>query len=330
MMKACLYGELSPMLKGSGIGTAIDQQKKALALNGVEVTRSLDDRFDIIDINTILPYSAYVANLMRWKGVPIVMHTHTTVEDIKDSFKYSKKLAPKLRGYLRYFYGQADLLVSPSEYTRDVLRGYGLKREIRVISNGVDTERFKPNARLRREYRERYGLEGIVPYCVGHVFKRKGVFDFIELAERFPDNKFMWVGRIYRDLVDSEVKNIVKKRPGNVMFTGYVKDVIGAYCAGDIFLFPSYCENQGISILEAAACRKPLIVRDLPTYTGWLEHGRNCLKAKNNQEFAKYIRMLKDDSRLRKRLADNAYRMSKQHTLKKIGRQLKQAYESIV
>lgn len=318
------------MLKGSGIGSAIEHQRKSLELNGVEVTRSHRDKFDLIDINTIGPRSAYVAQKMRWKGIPVVMHTHTTVEDMKDSFKFSTRLAPKLRKYLRFFYDQADLLISPSEYTREVVRGYGVERDIKVISNGVDFDRFTMDEDARNRYRKKYGLEGIVPFTVGHVFKRKGVLEFMDVAKEFPDNKFIWVGRTYKDLGGKEVKNIVENPPANVMFTGYVRDIVAAYCCGDIFLFPSWCENQGISILEAAACGHPLLLRDLPTYEGWLEDGVNCLKAGDNDEFKRKLKALIEDEGLRSELGEKALEMAREHRLEFIGAELKHAYETVL
>jgi 1,2-diacylglycerol-3-alpha-glucose alpha-1,2-glucosyltransferase len=329
-MKVCLYGELGGILKGSGIFTAIDHQEKALKLNGVEVTRDANDDFDLIDINTVGPRSAYVAHKMRWNGMPVVIHSHTTVEDFRESFRFSTKIAPRLKSYLRYFYAQADMIVSPSEYTKGVLRDYGLKRTIEVISNGVDSDNFKPKEKLRRQFRKEYELEGLVPYSVGHIFKRKGVLEFMDLAKYFPQTKFMWVGRNYRGFVDGDIRGAIQRKPDNVMFTGYVKEVVGAYCAGDIFLFPSWCENQGISILEAASCGKPLIVRDLPTYDGWLLDGKNCLKARDNVEFARHLSALMDDERLRTRLGEKARKMSREHSLRKVGSQLKHAYERLL
>jgi 1,2-diacylglycerol-3-alpha-glucose alpha-1,2-glucosyltransferase len=329
-MKVCLYGELSGMLKGSGIGTAIDQQEKALRLNGVEVTRDPKGSFDLIDINTIGPKSAYIAHKMRWKGVPVVIHSHTTVEDLKDSFMFTTKLAPRLKGYLRYFYSQADLIVSPTEYTKDVLRGYGLKRSIVVVSNGVDTEKFRFSDTLRRQCRGDYDLSGVVPYSVGHIFKRKGVVDFLDIAQRFPQNRFLWAGRDYKGLVDGRIKDRMKNKPDNVTFTGYVKDIVGVYCSGDIFLFPSYCENQGISILEAASCKRPLIVRDLPAYDDWLIDPDNCLKANNNEEFTRHVKTLIEDANLRRKLGQKAYRMSRRQSLRIVGGRLKSAYETLL
>jgi 1,2-diacylglycerol-3-alpha-glucose alpha-1,2-glucosyltransferase len=327
-MKACLYGELKSLLKGSGIGTAIEHQIKALELNGVEVTKSHKDKFDVIDINTIGPRSAYVAHKIKWKNIPVAIHAHTTVEDMIDSFTYSTKLAPKIKGYLKYFYEQADTIIAPTKYTKDVLTSYGIKKDIQVISNGVDIDKFKPESGEYMSFREKYGLEDLVPFCVGHVFKRKGVLDYIELASQFPKTKFMWIGRTYDNLVDKETREAMGKKPPNLHFTGYVADVTAAYCGCDIFLFPSHCENQGIAILEAAACEKPMIVRDLPTYEGWLIHEKNCLKAKDNKEFNKYLTTLMEDSLLRKRLAKNAHKMAQKHSLKNVGEKLKKAYES--
>jgi len=329
-MKVCLYGELGRVLNGSGIGTAIDQQEKALRLNGIEVTRDPGGDYDLLHINTIGPRSAYYAHKMRWKGVPLVIHTHTTSEDFADSFRYSAKIAPRLKGYLRYFYAQADLLISPTEYTRDIIRAYGVHKDIAVISNGVDTDRVRFQARLRDECRREFGLAGTVPYSVGHVFKRKGVMEFMDIARTFPKNHFLWVGRSYKGFIDDDFKRALKAKPDNVTFTGYVKDVVGAYCAGDIFLFPSWCENQGISLLEAAACRRPLIVRDLPTYRGWLEDGLNCLKAADNREFAAHIKTLIENRRLRERLADRAFEMSRHHQLREVGAKLKAAYTTLL
>jgi 1,2-diacylglycerol-3-alpha-glucose alpha-1,2-glucosyltransferase len=329
-MKVCLYGELTSVFKGSGIGTAIEQQEKALILNGVEVTRDPKDSCDIIDIPTIGPRSAYFAHKARWNGTPLVIHSHTTAEDFRESFRFSSEIAPKLKSYLRYFYSQADLIVAPSQYTLSVLRDSGVKRDMVAVSNGVDGEKFRFGRQKREMFRAEYGLQGVVPYCVGHVFKRKGVIEFMELARHFRETEFMWVGKHFQGFTEGEVKMAVKDKPDNVMFTGYVKDVVSAYCGGDVFLFPSWCENQGISILEAAACRRPLLVRDIPAYDGWLTHGKDCLKAKDHADLERCLGMLLEDGALRARLGRNAYAMSKGHSLKRVGAQLKKAYEGLL
>lgn len=301
----------------------------ALESNGLEVTRDYRSSFDVIDINTIGPKSAYVAHKMRWKDTPVAIHTHTTAEDIRDSFIFSTQIAPKVKKYLRYFYDQADILISPTKYAKDVVRGYGVKKEIMVISNGVDTQKFRPDRKVRDRFRKKNKLDGETIYCVGHVFKRKGVLDFLKIAKTFEDHRFLWVGRLYKNLVSKKVVKACEGKPENVTFTGYVRDVVHVHLGCDILLFPSYCENQGISVLEAAACGKPMVVRDIKAYDGWLVDGKNCLMADSQKMFKRHIQSLIEDERLRKKLGKNAQKMAQKHSLKSVGSELVDAYAGI-
>ena len=60
----------------------------------------------------------------------------------------------------------------------------------------------------------------------------------------------------------------------------------------DAFFFPSYEETEGIVVLEALSSYQQVILRDIPVYEGWLIHGKNCYKGKDNDEFIELIQML--------------------------------------
>jgi len=170
------------------------------------------------------------------------------------------------------------------------------------MDNGVDLETFTRSEIKGDIFRRRYGLRREVIFSVGFVFPRKGIFDFIEMARRFPEHQFIWCGKKFKTWLTARPFSIGKQfrnLPSNVRFLGYVPDIEGAYNAGDIFLFPSYAENQGMAILEAAAVGKPVIVRALQVYQDWLVHGMNCLKADDNDEFVECIRILIEDKSLR-------------------------------
>lgn len=328
-MKVCLYLELESMLGVSGIGSAINNQRKALEYNNVEYTSNLKDDFDIIHINVVGPRSLYLAWKMKRKGKKVILHAHVTADDFKESYRFSTAIAPYLRRYLTFYYNQADLVLCPSEYTRNVLTGYGVEKEIRVISNGVDLDFFKYSEEKRREFREEHSLTGKVPFMVGHLFLRKGLETYMNTAKAMKENRFIWVGRRFKKLEDPRVRKLIEKAPDNVYIMGYVKDIVSVYCGCDIFFFPSHCENQGIVILEAAACGKPIIVRDIPTYDGWLIDGVNCLKAKTDAEFKAKLKTLIEDESLAAALGKNAYMMSQEHSLQKVGAKLKSIYEDL-
>ncbi len=328
-MKVCLYLELERKLRCSGIGSAIKNQRKALDLNNVAYTNNLRDDFDIIHLNIIGPKSLYIAKKMKRMGRKVVLHAHVTADDFRNSYRFSNLIAPFLRRYLTYYYNQADLVLCPSEYTKRVLTGYGVKKPVIAISNGIDTSKFQFSEELGSKFRTGFDLEGIVPLSVGHLFLRKGIKTYVNVAGKFP-NRFLWVGRRYRKMEEPEVSRIVENAPKNVTFISFIDDIVPAYCGTDIFFFPSFCENQGIVLLEAAACRRPIIVRDLPVYENWLEDGVNCLKARTDDEFKIKLQNLMEDRNLRDRLAEKAYEMSKGHSLQRVGERLKGIYESLL
>jgi len=328
-MRICLYLELESKFKGSGIGAAIRNQRRALELNNVEYTGDLKDEFNILHINSIGLNSLRVARRMRKRGKKVVMHAHTTADDFRNSYRFSNFIAPLLRKYLTFYYNHADLVLCPSEYTKGVLKKAGVKVPIKAISNGIDTEKFKFSKKKRREFRREFELDGVTPLSVGHVFIRKGISTFINLAGRLP-NKFVWVGRRYKGMEAAVVSRLIENAPENFTLIDFIQDIVSAYSGSDIFLFPSHCENQGIVILEASSCKMPIIVRDLPVYEGWLEGEVNCLKARSDKEFKDKLKMLIEDEKLRNRLGKNAYGMSRGHSLKKVGEKLERIYSEVL
>jgi glycosyltransferase involved in cell wall biosynthesis len=330
-MKVCLYLEGNTFLKKSGIGVALKRQMSALEKAGVEYTTNPRDDYDVIHINTILPKSLLYAKLAKSKGRKVIMHAHTLEEDTRNSFTGSNTIAPVLRRYLRYFYKHADHIITPSKYAKEMLLDYGLDVPITPISNGVDLDFFKPSKEGRREYRKKYGLDGITPFSVGHVFMRKGVRTFIDVARDF-ENKFIWFGNVFNSAMvkNKEMAQALHSKPENVKFTGYVDDILAAYSAGDIFFFPSLAETQGIVILEAWAMGKPVLIRDLPVFRDWTHDGKDCLRAKDDKDFKEKMQLLMDDGKLRKRLVKEGRKTVKEHSMEKVGKQLKETYEGVL
>jgi glycosyltransferase involved in cell wall biosynthesis len=177
--------------------------------------------------------------------------------------------------------------------------------------------------------RARYGLEGVVPFSVGLVFLRKGVDVFCEVARLVPEYTLAWFGRIHK-AVKLDTLRVIEAAPENVLFTGFVEDVVEAYASGDIFFFPSSVENEGIAVLEAAACGKPLVLRDADCFAGRFQHGVNCLKGSTPEEFADLIRRIGEDPGLAARLSEGSLELARAHSLELIGQRLRSIYHQLV
>ena len=172
--------------------------------------------------------------------------------------------------------------------------GYKIGRPIYALSNGIDTGFFRPDADRAARFRARYGLaEGQkCVISVGHWMVRKGLPDFVELARRMPEVRFIWFGQTAETLLTDEVRRAMDAAPGNVLFAGYVnaEELCDAYCGADAFAFLSYEETEGIVVLEALACGIPTIVRDIPVYANWLVDGKSVYKAASTGEFEEKLR----------------------------------------
>lgn len=331
--KVCLYLQNFKTNHGSGIGKALEHQKKALKLNDVSFTTNPSNSYHILHINSILPKSLKIIKKAKKQGKKIIIHTHTTSEDFRGSISFSNLISHFLRIWLNYFYSHADLLICPSKYTKELLQKYPkLKRKpMKVISNGINIEKWDHNKKLAKKFKKDYSLNRPIVLAVGLIFPRKGIIDFIKIARKNPEADFVWIGKYMKNLVRNKIlKKELKNKPNNFLLTGFIDNIIGAYSAGDIFFFPSYEENEGIVVLEAAAMKKAILVRNIPVFKSYLKDGVNCLMASTNKEFTNKINLLLENIKLRKKISENARKLAENKSLKIIGKELKDTYLSLL
>jgi 1,2-diacylglycerol-3-alpha-glucose alpha-1,2-glucosyltransferase len=348
------YLECPSLFARSGIGTATSQQRAALERVADERNRDLEvvtdpwpetagaisDRtvdgasllpdYDVAHCNGIGPGSLAVARHAIRTGRPLVLHAHVTREDFRESFRWSNHLAAPLGRYLRRFYSQADLVCCPSEQTKRHLEAYPVEAPIEPVTNGVDLASLEGFERFRGPVRERFGLEGLVVFAVGNVFERKGLSTFCRLARR-TSYEFVWFGPYDRGPQASRtVRRWTRDPPANVTFTGWIEDKRGAFGAGDVFCFPTRAENQGIAVLEAMACGKPVALRDLPVFEEFYTDGVDCLKCTTEREFREALERLAADPELRRRLGERARETATSHGLDRVGSRLYAQYRRLL
>ncbi len=291
-MKVCIYKGAEKIVKKSGVGRAMEHQRAILRKVGVEVGDHIDRETDIVHINTVFPGSLFAAIYAKALGKKVLYYGHSTMEDFRCSFKGSNLFAPFFRFWIKVCYNRGDLILTPSDYSRKLLESYGMKRPIFTMSNGIDTEKYRPNPEGRRRFREKYHLteEKKVILSVGHYIERKGIIDFVELAKAMPEIQFIWFGYTDPRLIPRKIQDVIANAPENVLFPGYVppEDLQLAYQGCDLFCFMSHEETEGIVVLEALASGIPVLLRDIPVYDGWLKNGEEVYKADMLDEF-KYL-----------------------------------------
>ncbi|MFP8955309.1 glycosyltransferase family 4 protein [Natrialbaceae archaeon A-CW3] len=365
-MRVLNYLELEGALQRSGIGTAAAQQRRALARlregastdggdSGLPVDPAdlevcadpwdgslaevptqllrgsvpiVDHDVDVVHCNAIGPGSLAVARAAIHRNVPLVLHAHVTREDFRESFRGSNTLAGPLGRYLRSFYSQADLVCCPSEQTKRHLETYPIDAPIESITNGVDHDSLKGVQGLREPARNRFDLsaDDLVVFAVGNVFERKGLSTFCRLALQTP-YEYVWFGPYDSGpQASAAVRHWTSNPPPNVTFTGWIDDKREAFAAGDVFLFPTHAENQGIAVLEAMACGTAVVLRDLPVFREFYTDGVDCLLCSSEREFRDALERLAANPGLRERLGDAARETAAEHRLERVGERLLEVY----
>jgi 1,2-diacylglycerol-3-alpha-glucose alpha-1,2-glucosyltransferase len=288
---------------------------------GIDVVFDRDSDFDIMHIHIPMTL-AYRLSMNNNNGShkPSIFHGHMT----EDTFFVGGKVKYFIRRWFKSIAQKSDIILCPSvsatEYYSDILPD----AHIRQLNYGIDLNRYGYSHQDRFAFRQRYGIEEdrTVVSCVGGVLQRKGVDDFCEVAARFPEILFMWVGgNFYKNKGMSSLYGIISREDNmdvakvseNVLFTDYTLDVPAALSASDIFFFPSRHETQGLALVEAAANSRPIVARDLPVFREWLTHGHDCLVGTNVDEFAAQIKLLADDQGLADRMGKEACRSARRH-----------------
>lgn len=327
-MKILLYTEGYKTISKSGLGKAIKHQMKALEDNNIEYTTNLHDDFDILHINFYGPKSYLFAKKMRKKGKKIVYHAHSTEEDFRNSFLCSNLVAPLFKKWLCTCYRLGDQIITPTEYSKRLLENYSLNRPIKAISNGADTEFFERDEKAGKSFRRKYGYKAKdkVIVGIGLYIERKGILDFVELAKRLPEYKFIWFG--YSPLWASprKIKKAITTKLDNLTFAGYVESSVikSALSGADLYLFPTLEETEGIPIIEALTSKIPTLIRDIPVFEEY-EDKKAVYKAKNVDEFEEKIKLI-----LNKELPDlseSGYKIAKKKDTKIVGKELIETYK---
>lgn len=331
-MKVLLYTEGIEHIGKSGLGKAIKHQMKALKHAGVDYTLDPDDDYDIVHINTYGPKSFALAQAAKKNGKKIVYHAHSTEEDFRNSFILSNQIAPIFKKWIVTCYKLGDHIITPTPYSKKILDGYNMLRDVSAISNGIEIEKFVTSKEKASEFRKKYGYKkkDKVVMGIGLYLERKGILDFVELAKRLPQYKFIWFGYTPLYTVPEKIRKAVKTELPNLIFAGYVEQemIINAMNGADLYIFPTLEETEGIPILEACACKQTALIRDIPVFDGWLEDGVNVYKAKDVNDFEKKIKKILEGSL--PDLTEEGYKVACSRDLKIIGEQLRAVYEKVL
>ena len=185
---------------------------------------------------------------------------------------FIKKFSPKTKtvfvsggedfyGFDKFFVKYVDFIFAVSKAnSRKIIKRY--KREIKVIPNGVDIDKFKPSLKAKEKIKKQLNLEDKkVLLSVGRIVGWKGFQLVIETLTKLDDFYYILIGN-GENL--KELKTLAKDLnvDDRVIFLGSIDNQIlpQFFNIADIFIQPSIGhEAFGITIVEALACGIPVV-----------------------------------------------------------------------
>lgn len=287
-MKIHVISETPFIMKATGVHTAfLDHVELLRSRNDIEVVVNGEGEGDLFHGHT---YGLY--NI--WKGIKYsgrrVFTVHVIPDSIKGSLPLWKLFMPFVRLGLKIVYSYADVCIAISPMVEKAIIETGAKTKIVRINNPVHTEFWKRTEENRKTGRRILGVseKEFIVLGVGQLTGRKGVDDFLDVAEALPYIKFVWAGGRPFGGLSEGIKRInerFRNASENVISTGNVdlEKMPAIYAAADLMLFPSYQENCPLAPIEAAACGMPVIFRDIEEYRSLYENP--YLKAATTEEF---------------------------------------------
>ncbi|MCK5558595.1 MAG: glycosyltransferase, partial [Candidatus Hydrogenedentes bacterium] len=211
---------------------------------------------------------------------------------------------PRVRKYLRS--GMLREIVCVSRWQREVLTDYAIPANyMRVIHNGVDTDRFAGAAAA--DVRAG-GAEGSVLVHVANVMPDKDFDTLLAAAQRLLARRgalcLLLVGR---GTDAPEMRRLIEALglTGMVRPLGLRSDVPEILATAEAMVLSTRSEVFNVSVLEAMAAGTPVITSDVPGFEEMFEDGREGLKTPpgDADALAAAIDRLLGDPELRARLS---------------------------
>jgi len=214
---------------------------------------------------------------------------------------------------------RATLLAAVSNGVAADLRTHYPDVPVRVVPNGVDRDRFRPDPGVRARLRERLQIASgrVVALFVGGEWELKGLQIAVQalarVRERCPELLLVVVGAGNRQRFQALAHSAgVADR---VVFVGRQEDPSPWYQSADVFVLPSLYETFSLVAHEAAACGLPVVatpVHGIRELVGQEEAG--LLVERRAESVAVALYRLTSSSELRRRLGQAARERTARYT----------------
>ena len=210
------------------------------------------EKYDLIIVENEPQYVLEIKKSQ--KDAIMVLHLHN------DYLNVDTKLGKKIKENYDYIYANSKYIKNRVDEIQ------GTKTKVKVLYNGIDTQRFSAGYYDKRNERKKLGFseQDFIFLYVGRVVPEKGVMELIEAFKKvkLTNKKLVIIGnssdkKFYTKIIKMINEDIILKK-----FVDYA-DIPKYYAIADVGIIPSICnEAFGMVVVECLSMGKPVIISD--------------------------------------------------------------------
>jgi N-acetyl-alpha-D-glucosaminyl L-malate synthase BshA len=311
----------------------------ALTSKMIKVAKSAD--LDLIHAHYAIPHAmaAYMAREII--GIPYVVTLH-------GSDVHTLGQDPAYKPVVQHTVERADAVTAVSQFLADKAHSeLGIKRDIQVIPNFIDTTNFSKVAGIRlvvesgcvsvrrEEDAFELGPDDKILLHASNFRKVKRVVELVEImrivVDKYPQARLVIAGDgPTRIEVERRIEDL--KLCNNVHLLGVKSNMQEIMCSADVFLLNSTLEGMPLTLLEAMSCSLPVITTPAGGIPELVRDGKDGFVTKGfeQEEFVEAILHLLNDDSERKRLGKAGRQRVNDFDAKKIVPMYEKVFSEVV
>lgn len=274
------------------------------------------------------------------KKIPLIFTWHT----LYDRYAHFAKIIPQkiagkwiIKKAVKYA-NACDQIIIPTESVRPIIRKWGvINPDITAIPTGVEESVFaNPDKNI---VRKKYHIseDEILLLLISRLTEEKNISFLFEAVAPILKNdaktKFLVAGDGY---LVPELKKMARRKnlEKRIIFAGIIPrvELKNYFSAGDIFVYASKSETQGMAVSEAMYMGLPIVAVEAPGVSSLVENNiSGLLVCEDNKEFQKSVGKLIDNSELRKKMGAESARVAREkYTGKVCAQKMLAVYEKAI
>lgn len=274
------------------------------------------------------------------KNIPLVFTWHTLYDQYAHFFPLlPKKLSGKIiiNQAVKYA-NQTDQIIVPTQGIKDIIQNWGVKnKNIETVPTGIEKRFYQNPDRIK--IRNEFDIKDkeILLLLVSRLTEEKNI-EFLfksvfKILENNANTKFLIAGE---GQLAPKLKELARKNnlDGRIIFKGIVpkKELKNYYAAGDIFVYSSKSETQGMIISEAMYSSLPIVAVDAPGVCDLVQDEINgFLVPEDEKEFAMAVEKLIADENQRNKFSAESKRIAQENFTDKVcAQKMLEIYQNLI